>query len=123
MKTIKVFAQYALMPPFSMKTMKLKRICAQDMHLIPLGSLINDGDVADNIILYLVIKMMSSMVVMIGRKVMKRMRRVFNVYRISKSLHLMRLHSPVSFTSSGFRLVLRLLSNRVLHFYTFTFFH
>ena len=101
MKTIKVFAQYALMPPFSMKTMKLKRICSQDMHLIPLGSLINDDDVADNIILYLVIKMMSIMVVMIGRKVMKRMRmrRVFNVYRISKSLHLMRLHSPVSFSS------------------------
>ena len=50
MKTIKVFAQYALMPPFSMKTIKLKRICTQDMHLIPLGSLINDEDVADNII-------------------------------------------------------------------------
>ena len=100
METIKVFAQYALMPPFSMKTIKLKRICTQDMHLIPLGSLISDGDVGDNIILYLVIKIMR-MVVMAGRKIMMRMRmrRVFNVYRISKSLHLMRLHSPVSFSS------------------------
>ena len=100
METIKVFAQYALMPPFSMKTIKLKRFCTQDMHLIPLGSLINDDDVADNIILYLVIKIMR-MVVMAGRKIMMRMRmrRVFNVYRISKSLHLMRLHSPVSFSS------------------------
>ena len=80
MKTIKVFAQYALMPPFSMKTIKLKRFCTQDMHLIPLGSFINDEDVDDNIILYLAIKMMS-MVVMMGRKIMMRMmmrmRRVF----------------------------------------------
>ena len=102
METIKVFAQYALMPLFSMKTIKLKRICTQDMHLIPPGSLINDEDVADNIILYLVIKIMR-MVVMAGRKIMMRMRmrmrRVFNVYRISKSLHLMLLHSPVSFSS------------------------